>query len=332
MTDLVAAFTPKAPPRGSRLVWAVVTQTSPLRVRVAGETDPLNITPTTLVADLDVNDVVRMEISPVGQAVIIGRQGGQAIHPNLLVNGGFRVNQRGATSGASVTAGAYFLDRWRAGTTGSFTWSDSGGVRTVTIPSGATLETELEATDFPADTYTLSWPGTSQAALYNSNDSEPTLATSPVTVALDGTNDVTAVFGPGTVVGKVKLERGAVATPFTPRPLGEELALCQRYYQRFQAGSTTDRFGLGYAFSTTGARVVVPLLTRMRIGAPTLTFNSLRLTDAVNLHTVSDLTLGSGSGSNAHQVRATSTGLTQFRPYDLLANSTDSYIAFDAEL
>lgn len=76
MTDLVGAFTPKAPPRGSRLVWAVVTQTSPLRVRIADEADPLNITPTTLVSDLAVSDVVRVEISPVGQAVILGRSGG----------------------------------------------------------------------------------------------------------------------------------------------------------------------------------------------------------------------------------------------------------------
>lgn len=33
-------------------------------------------------------------------------------------------------------------------------------------------------------------------------------------------------------IAGVKLELGSVATPFVPRPYGEELALCQRYYQR----------------------------------------------------------------------------------------------------
>lgn len=38
-------------------------------------------------------------------------------------------------------------------------------------------------------------------------------------------------------MGAVKLEIGSVATPFVPRLIGEELALCQRYYYRVGGGS-----------------------------------------------------------------------------------------------
>jgi hypothetical protein len=35
----------------------------------------------------------------------------------------------------------------------------------------------------------------------------------------------------------VQIERGATATPFEPRPVGTELALCQRYFERFSAAA-----------------------------------------------------------------------------------------------
>lgn len=49
--------------------------------------------------------------------------------------------------------------------------------------------------------------------------------------------------GNGTLFGYhhvrfVKLEYGNTATPFVPRPYGEELALCQRYYQKYYRHST----------------------------------------------------------------------------------------------
>lgn len=39
------------------------------------------------------------------------------------------------------------------------------------------------------------------------------------------------------VIGRVQLEPGSVATPFEHRPFGAEFALCQRYYQTFRATS-----------------------------------------------------------------------------------------------
>ncbi len=69
------------------------------------------------------------------------------------------------------------------------------------------------------------------------------------------------------VVTGVQLEPGPVATPFEHRPIGTELALCQRYYQVGGTGlavtNNSSRLkGAGFAFAT-----------RMRAN-PTITLNS----------------------------------------------------------
>jgi hypothetical protein len=72
-------------------------------------------------------------------------------------------------------------------------------------------------------------------------------------------------------VTDVQLEPGSVATPFEQRPIGTELALCQRYYQhtiRTQVGGITS--------SGIGLYSAVQLPVRMR-AAPTLTQRSLSL-------------------------------------------------------
>ena len=63
----------------------------------------------------------------------------------------------------------------------------------------------------------------------------------------------------------VQLEVGTVATPFEHRSYGEELALCQRYYQRLNASGNFTRYGNGYwANANTGSSIVhltVPMRT-----------------------------------------------------------------------
>lgn len=59
--------------------------------------------------------------------------------------------------------------------------------------------------------------------------------TSPLTFTTDGTNDIVVEFeavGGTATLGGVNLVAGTTAYPFRLRPLGEELALAQRYYWR----------------------------------------------------------------------------------------------------
>jgi hypothetical protein len=63
------------------------------------------------------------------------------------------------------------------------------------------------------------------------------------------------IFGTGSItvtsknfaVSDVQLEKGAVATPFEVRPIGVELALCQRYYQRLYVSARGYSMGATYA-------------------------------------------------------------------------------------
>ncbi len=65
----------------------------------------------------------------------------------------------------------------------------------------------------------------------------------------------------------VQLEVGKVATPFEHRSYGEELALCERYFQKVPIYGESI---VGQAYSTTGARFPIQLPVQMR-ATPTLT-------------------------------------------------------------
>ena len=93
---------------------------------------------------------------------------------------------------------------------------------------------------------------------------------------MTGGANLTIEFGPGTV-SKVQFEPGTVATPFEARPVGAELALCQRYFQ------STYPPGYGPGATTTGTPFVIMIpagawtmgwwafATQMR-AAPTVTY------------------------------------------------------------
>jgi hypothetical protein len=73
-----------------------------------------------------------------------------------------------------------------------------------------------------------------------------------------------------TVTG-VQLEIGGVATPFERRPIGAELNLCRRYYQRYTApGASTIQFS-GYTTAGLYIGFLLPVAPPMR-AAPTFSF------------------------------------------------------------
>lgn len=53
--------------------WGRVTAVSPVRIRLDGETVPLDITPQSLAPDLAVGDVVRCELESGRQLIVYGR-------------------------------------------------------------------------------------------------------------------------------------------------------------------------------------------------------------------------------------------------------------------
>jgi len=137
---------------------------------------------------------------------------GTAVGDNILINGDFRVNQRGIT--AMWPQNTYGYDRWLK----------------LGIGDNQIRQRIEEQNLVNGAVYTLSWEGggTGEAVVSDSQDSGPSpLVTTPVsygnifarydiTVPIDATN--------------IKLEIGSVQTPFQVTDIGLELAKCQRYY------------------------------------------------------------------------------------------------------
>jgi len=166
-------------------------------------------------------------------------------HRNKIINGGFAINQRGYVSGAATTAGQYTLDRWKVTGTGGITFSTTANKTTVTIPADQALQQVIEGLNLQSGTHVLSWEGTAQGKI-----DAGAYGASGITGAITGGANTTIEFGPGTVAN-VQLEAGSVATSFEHRPIGTELALCQRYYEKsFSYGTSPANGGNLSSFST----------------------------------------------------------------------------------
>ena len=153
-------------------------------------------------------------------------QGPLAGFRNVIINGDLEINHRGVDI-ASVATGDYGQDRWKKTT---------GGMTQI-----------IEAGNFePSTTYTLSGTNVTTQQLMAPDSGNWTLPDIPVTAR------------------KIQLEPGPVATPFEQRPIGIEISLCERYYQRI----SLDGVVYNANSDVTEARIAVPLRTAMRLASP----------------------------------------------------------------
>jgi hypothetical protein len=108
----------------------------------------------------------------------------------------------------------------------------------------------VAGSDFTSGTFNTSWASSTAANR-----------------AVGQTNLAAATSNYWQITG-VQFEIGPVATPFEFKSFGQELAECQRYYYRTQAG--LDHRMPGYARSTTLASVYTPFPVTMRINPTAL--------------------------------------------------------------
>ena len=132
----------------------------------------------------------------------------------------------------------------------------------------------------------------------------------------------------------VQLEVGTSATDFEYRPYGTELALCQRYFQTWGGTNNYEMapvFGIG--FSTNTVEGVFTFITPMR-STPTFSASGTwGWLDVAAFFSSGTLTMDSFGLQTARIRTSTSSSITQYRPYQLVANnSTAARLQLSAEL
>jgi hypothetical protein len=134
----------------------------------------------------------------------------------------------------------------------------------------------------------------------------------------------------------IQLETGEVATPFEMRSFGQELALCQRYYWRYQVVSPSDGiFTVGSAFNQSQAIGAVSLPVSLR-ASPSLTSSNLRVrTAAGSSQTTSSVAIEGFSNINPNIIQLNITTTTSLLAAGVAAQfriDTNGFLAFDSEL
>ena len=149
-----------------------------------------------------------------------------------------------------------------------------------------------------------------------------------------GSTSVVATNGATFYMTGLQLEKGSTATSFDYRPYGTELALCERYYIKYGAYSTTNRaVAFGSANTTTTGQAIVTFPTTMR-ATPSLGTSNLLAADGANaaVTITSSVVSGFSTGTQGVIDYTVASGLTQFRPYTVRVTATTGFIEWAAEL
>jgi hypothetical protein len=216
-------------------------------------------------------------------------------------------------------------------------FSSSGNVLTAQLRSGTgTDQSYLIAWTGDAllgsvnATLTTTWQRFQFTVTVGATANELTLPFTYTPTGTAGANDYYEVTG-------VQLELGSTATSFSRAggTIQGELAACQRYYFRNTAGLTFARFALGSASSTTAATFLLSPPVTMRSTPTSLdSGGTIGVSDFVTTTNTTSLTLSGQANNSCILIDAgVSSGLTQFRSYNLTANSSaTAYIGVSAEL
>jgi len=248
---------------------------------------------------------------------------------NRVINGNFGINQRAVSGTVTLAAGAYGHDRWKAGAGGcTYTFATALNVTTITITAG-TLQQVIEGANLESGTFRLSFTGTATARIDAGAYGASGAAVSGT--AVGGTNQ-TVEFSTGTV-SRVQYELGSVATPFEQRPIGLELALCQRYYYQIAGNSGTEDFAVGVYAGATDFRFIYKHPQRMR-GTPTIaavgTLSNFQAAGAATFN-ASAYTTNVG-GIDSFNGSFTVSGATAGQAGYARSTSTGAYLTVSAEL
>ena len=157
--------------------------------------------------------------------------------------------------------------------------------------------------------------------------------------SVSGATNVVGTASSTFYITGVQLEVGENATPFEYRMYGTELALCQRYYQKF--AEPTNSYGMivqtAYTTSTTNINSAPQFIVPMRTKPSSVTSSTLcfrRYDGSIQGGTFSSTTIDSATNSTTGcLLNNTSTSVTAGWVGSVIQhNSASGYLAFSAEL
>ena len=132
----------------------------------------------------------------------------------------------------------------------------------------------------------------------------------------------------------IQLEVGEQATPFEHRSYAEELALCQRYYEKKVAGAAYHMFGVGRAVAANRIDFKIDFVVSKRAEGATASFSTLYSYSAdANAAATSLSTSYIGKEGGLLSVVIDSSGMSVNTFATLLSNNdSTAFIAFESEL
>jgi hypothetical protein len=154
--------------------------------------------------------------------------------------------------------------------------------------------------------------------------------------ASDQTN-LLATSGATFYLTGVQLEVGSVATPFEHRSYGQELALCQRYYQGMDTRTESPAyhcFGTSHFTSAATAFAIMPFATEMRIRPTSIDASAANTFFLIGITNFTTITIDQVSRtSGVILFSGGSGGWTNYRSERWLSNNNNTaYCFFNAEL
>jgi hypothetical protein len=246
---------------------------------------------------------------------------------NIIINGGFSIDQRNSGSSQTFTAAAaltYSVDRWYGYCTGAnitgarvagaapsqYYYRFTGATSNTAVGFGqrieaansfhfanktAVLSVNLASTSITSVTWAAYYATTTDSFGTLASPTRTQIATGTFTITSTlsrysavmsvpaaATTGIEIVFTTGALVASqtltfddVQFELGSSPTPFEQRPIGTELALCQRYYIKFDQGKGFIGGAGGNSNSSTIGRTF-PITMR---ATPTMSHANTRTTD-----------------------------------------------------
>ena len=146
----------------------------------------------------------------------------------------------------------------------------------------------------------------------------------------DSTDAIIKTAGATWQLTGIQLELGKVATPFEHRSYGEELALCQRYFYKWESDAGYNFAAMGYSYSTTGINAIVHFPVTMR-AQPSLTVaGNWRACSAT---CVTGSVSGGSYNTDSSCIQMTTSGISAGVPYMMGdANDATASLSWNAEL